>query len=69
MEGYSIFFCGISIILIPTVGVIDLHWVAFVFCITSGLILTYEYFKEIQNKLRDDKAKQHVVRSEPALRE
>ena len=40
MAGYSFFFCAVTLIFVPTVGVFDLHWVAFSYCVVAALILS-----------------------------
>jgi hypothetical protein len=42
MEGYSLLFCGLSLLIIPAIGVVHLHWVAFFFCLIAALILLRE---------------------------
>ena len=41
MEGYPLLFCGVSLLIVPAVGVINLHWMACLYCITSALILLW----------------------------
>jgi len=49
MEGYGLFFSGISLLIIPEIGVIDLHWIASLYCAIAAIILTYEEVKENKN--------------------
>jgi MFS family permease len=46
MEGYGLLFCGVSLLIIPAVGVIDLHWIASFYCFMAAAILLYEQLKE-----------------------
>lgn len=46
MEGYGLLFCGISLLVIPTIGVIDLHWIASLYCSIAAVILMYEQLRE-----------------------
>lgn len=41
MEGYGLLFCGVSLLIIPVVGIIDLHWIASCYCAIGALILLY----------------------------
>lgn len=41
MEGYGLLFCGVSLLIIPAIGVVDLHWIASCYCAIGGLILLY----------------------------
>jgi len=50
MEGYPLLFCGISLLIVPAIGVIDLHWMASLYCVISGGILLWEEFKEQREK-------------------
>lgn len=47
MEGYGLLFCGFSLLIIPAVGVIDLHWIAALYCTISAAILLFEHLKEL----------------------
>ena len=47
MEGYGLLFCGVSLLIVPAVGVIDLHWVASLYCTISAAILLYEHLKDL----------------------
>jgi hypothetical protein len=49
MDGYAIFFSGISLLIIPEIGVIDLHWIASLYCAIAAIILLYEEIKERNN--------------------
>ena len=41
MEGYPLLFCGVSLLIVPAIGVIDLHWLACAYCVISAAILLY----------------------------
>ena len=51
MEGYSLLFCGITLIFVPSVGVFDLHWVACIYCVISALILSRESYLEYEQRV------------------
>jgi small basic protein len=55
MEGYGLLFCGISLLIVPTVGVIDLHWVASLYCTISAAILLYEHLRELSKELKEER--------------
>ena len=46
MEGYGLFFSGISLLIIPVIGVIDLHWIASLYCGIAAGILLFEEIRE-----------------------
>ena len=50
MEGYGMLFCGVSLLIIPSVGVLDLHWVASAYCLLAALVLLYAEVKRIKEE-------------------
>jgi hypothetical protein len=40
---------------VPTVGVIDLHWVASLYCTISAAILLYEHLRELSKELKEER--------------
>ena len=59
MEGYSMLFCGISLLIIPSVGVLDLHFVASAYCFMAALVLGYAMLKEYKEEERRKRYDHH----------
>lgn len=48
MEGYGLLSCGVSVLIIPTIGVIDMHWFTFSYCFIAATILLGYHLKELR---------------------
>ena len=54
MEGFGQFMCGISVLIVPEIGVINLHLMALVYCILAAILLTLEEVRKYYVDKQDE---------------